>query len=610
MPRSPAEELRIESRRRQAAELYESGTQFPPGLKRLVAQCLAKQPEGRFQSANELATALRTLGAAGAEPAPPGVSQSQRRPCVAVLPLQNFSANKPETEYLVDGMTEALIAELAKMRTLRVVSRTTVMQFKDARKPLRQIAHDLEADSIVEGSLLLAGSRVRITAQLIGAETDEHLWAESYERETGHDVAMQGEVAREVARKISEVLLNQAYRSESRRVLATLIRLLGDFDLAEEALQEAFTAAVEQWSRDGFPPNPRAWLVSTGLFKVIDAVRGRARSDRSLGAVARRLDQITHADLARDDQEIEDDRLRLIFTCCHPALSHAAQVALTLREVCGLTTEEIAKAFFTSPVTMAQRIAQGKAKIRDAGIPYDVPSSADLPERLTSVLRVTYLVFNEGYAASSGKSLTRRDLTNEAIRLGRLIVELLPDPEAIGLLALMLLQESRRAARTSPTGDVILLEDQDRSRWNQAQIREGISLLERAMAIGRFGPYTIQAAIAAVHACAPIASATNWGQIVELYDALLQLEPSPVIDLNRAVAVAMRDGPEAGLALIDGIMGEGDLADYHLAHAARAEMCCRLGRTADARQSYERALALANQEPKRRFLQERLRKLE
>jgi RNA polymerase sigma-70 factor, ECF subfamily len=595
--------------RDEPADMDKSGTRFPPELKRLVARCLAKRPEERFQSARDLATALRTLGAAGAGPPPAIVPQSPTRPCVAVLPLQNFSANKPETEYIVDGMTEALIAELAKMRTLRVVSRTTVMQFKYAHKPLRQIAHELEADSIVEGSLLLAGSRVRITAQLIRAETDEHLWAESYQRDFGDALVMQSEIAREIAQKINEVLLNEAYRAESRRVLATLIRLLGDFDLAEEALREALTAAVEQWSRDGFPPHPRAWLVSTGLFKVIEALRSRAPSDASLRPVARRLDQISPADVAHDDQELEDDRLRLIFTCCHPALSHTVQVALTLREVCGLTIEEIARAFFMPPATMAQRIAQGKAKIRDAGIPYDVPSSADLPERLASVLRVTYLVFNEGYAASSGKSLTRRDLTDEAIRLGRLIVELLPDPEAMGLLALMLLQESRRAARTSPTGDVILLEDQDRSRWNQALIREGKSLLHRALASGRFGQYTIQAAIAAVHASAPIASATNWHQIVELYDALLQIEPSPVVELNRAVAVAMRDGPEAGLALIDDIMDGGDLADYHLAHAARAELCCRLGRTADARVSYERALTLTNQEPERHFLEGRLQKL-
>jgi RNA polymerase sigma-70 factor (ECF subfamily) len=595
--------------RDEPTDMDKSGVQFPLGLKRLIARCLAKQPEDRFQSANELMTALRTLGVPAVAPVPAPLSGTPTRPCVAVLPLDNFSANKPKTDFIVDGMTEALIAELAKMRTLRVVSRTTVMRFKDARKPLRQIAQELEADAIIEGSLLLAGSWVRITAQLIRAETDEHVWAESYQRQVSDVLAMQAEVARAAAQKINEVLLNEAYRNESRRVLATLIRLLGDFDLAEEALREAFTTAVEQWSRDGYPPNPRAWLVSTGLFKVLETVRGRAPSDASLRSVADRLDQITHAELARTDQEIEDDRLRLIFTCCHPALAHTTQVALTLREVCGLTTEEIARAFFTSPSTIAQRIAQGKAKIRDAGIPYDVPSPGDLPERLASVLRVTYLVFNEGYAASSGQSLTRRDLTDEAIRLGRLIVELLPDPEAIGLLALMLLQESRRAARTSPTGDVILLEHQDRSRWNQALIREGRSLLERALGTGRFGPYTIQAGIAAVHASAAVASATNWHQIVELYDLLLQNEPSPVVELNRAVAVAMRDGPEAGLALIDDILDRGDLAEYHLAHAARAELCSRLGRMADARQSYERALALAQQEPERRFLQERLKKL-
>jgi RNA polymerase sigma-70 factor (ECF subfamily) len=595
--------------RDEPTDMDRSGVQFPVGLKRLVGRCLAKQPEDRFQSANELVTALRTLGVPAASPIPAVASQPSTRPCVAVLPLENFSANKPETDFIVDGMTEELIAELAKMKTLRVVSRTTVMQFKEARKPLRQIAQELEADAIVEGSLLLAGSWVRITAQLIRAETDEHVWAESYQREVGNVFAMQAEVARIAAQKINEVLIHEAYRTESRRVLATLIRLLGDFDLAEEALREAFTAAVEQWSRDGYPSNPRAWLVSTGLFKVMETVRGRAPSDASLRSVADRLDQITHADLGRTDQEIEDDRLRLIFTCCHPALAHPTQVALTLREVCGLTTEEIARAFFTSPSTIAQRIAQGKAKIRDARIPYDVPSPGDLPERLASVLRVTYLVFNEGYAASSGQSLTRRDLSDEAIRLGRLIVELLPDPEAIGLLALMLLQESRRAARTSPTGDVILLENQDRSRWNQGLIREGKSLLERSLATGQFGPYTIQAAIGAVHASAPVASATNWHQIVELYDLLLQIEQSPVVELNRAVAVAMRDGPEAGLVLMDDILDRGDLTEYHLAHAARADLCSRLGRTADARQSYERALALAHQEPERRFLQERLRKL-
>jgi RNA polymerase sigma-70 factor, ECF subfamily len=405
------------------------------------------------------------------------------------------------------------------------------------------------------------------------------------------------------------VLFDEVYRSESRRVLATLIRLLGDFDLAEEALQEAFAAAVEQWPRDGMPPNPRAWLVSTGRFKVIDAVRRRARLDASLKGVARRLEDVAGANALRDDQDIEDDRLRLIFTCCHPALPQSTQVALTLREVCGLTTEEIARAMLTTPSTVAQRIVRGKAKIRDAGIPYHVPSSADLPERLASVLQVTYLVFNEGYAASSGASLTRHDLSDEAIRLGRLIVELLPDAEAIGLLALMLLQESRRAARTSPTGDVILLEDQNRSLWDQAHIREGRAHLERALASPPIGPYTIQAAIAAVHAEAPSAADTDWHQIVGLYDALLRIEPSPVVALNQAVAVAMRDGPEAGLGLIDDILENGDLADYHLAHAARADLCRRLGRTADARESYERALALATLEPERRFLHKRLQEL-
>jgi RNA polymerase sigma-70 factor (ECF subfamily) len=405
------------------------------------------------------------------------------------------------------------------------------------------------------------------------------------------------------------VLIDEVYRSESRRVLATLIRLLGDFDLAEEALQEAFAAAVEQWPRDGMPPNPRAWLVSTGRFKVIDAVRRRARLDASLKDVARRLEEVAGANAIRDDQEIEDDRLRLIFTCCHPALPESTQVALTLREVCGLTTEEIARALLTTPSTVAQRIVRGKAKIRDAGIPYHVPAAADLPERLASVLQVAYLVFNEGYAASSGESLTRHDLSEEAIRLGRLIVELLPDAESMGLLALMLLQESRRTARSSPAGDIILLEDQDRSLWDQLHIREGQAQLERALASPPVGPYTVQAAIAAVHAGAASAADTDWRQIVELYDVLLRIVPSPVVALNQAVAVAMRDGPEAGLALIDAILANGDLADYHLAHAARADLCRRLGRTAEARESYERALALAKQEPERRFLHKRLTEL-
>jgi RNA polymerase sigma-70 factor (ECF subfamily) len=398
------------------------------------------------------------------------------------------------------------------------------------------------------------------------------------------------------------------YRSESRQVLATLIRLLGDFDLAEEALHEAFAAAVEQWSRDGLPANPRAWLISTGRFRAVDTLRRRARLDASLTEVARRCDEVTRANAAREE-ELEDDRLRLIFTCCHPALASSTQVALTLREVCGLTTEEIARAFLTAPPTIAQRIVRGKAKIRDAGIPYQVPSGAELPERLDSVLAVVYLVFNEGYSASSGSSVTRSDLSEEAIRLGRLLVALLPDPEAMGLLALMLLQESRRAARTSPEGDLILLEDQDRSLWDRDKITEASSLVERAISSERFGVYTIQAAMAGVHAAAPTAAETDWGQMVALYDVLLRAEPSPVVALNRAVAVAMRDGPDAGLQLIDAILAGGELADYHLAHAARADLCRRLGRTADARTSYQRALALARQEPERRFLERRLQQL-
>jgi RNA polymerase sigma-70 factor (ECF subfamily) len=403
------------------------------------------------------------------------------------------------------------------------------------------------------------------------------------------------------------------YRSESRRVLATLIRLVGDFDLAEDALQEAFTAAVEQWPRDGIPANPRAWLVSTGRFKAIDTIRRRARFHESLPELAQRLDAGAEdpSDPASWEGEgVEDDRLRLIFTCCHPALSLEAQIALTLRTVCGLTTEAIAHAFLTQPATLAQRIVRAKAKIRDARIPYEVPTREDLPERLEGVLRVVYLVFNEGYSASSGPSLTRPDLSAEAIRLGRLLVELLPDPEAIGLLALMLLHESRRAARTSPTGDLVLLEHQDRSLWNRDQIAEGSALVERALASQQFGPYTLQAAIAAVHAGAPSTAATDWGRIVALYDILAQIEPSPVVELNRAVAVAMRDGPEAGLALIDTLLARGELAEYHLAHAARADLCRRLGRTAEAATSYRKALALAGQEPERRFIEGRLRELD
>jgi RNA polymerase sigma-70 factor (ECF subfamily) len=403
--------------------------------------------------------------------------------------------------------------------------------------------------------------------------------------------------------------VDAVYRSDSRRVLATLIRLLGDFDLAEDALQDAFAAAVEQWPRDGVPSNPRAWLVSTGRFKAIDAVRRRARFAAALPTLAEELDQSAADTAAWEDEGVEDDRLRLIFTCCHPALAPEAQIALTLRSVCGLTTEEIAHAFLMRPTTLAQRIVRAKAKIRDAGIPYVVPTQADLPERLDAVLHVIYLVFNEGYSASSGASLTRHDLSAEAIRLGRLLVELLPDPEAMGLLALMLLHDSRRAARTSPTGELVLLDDQDRSLWNRKQIDEGSALVERSLSTNRFGPYTLQAAIVAVHAMAPTAAATDWGRIVSLYDVLAQVEPSPIVELNRAVAVAMRDGPEAGLALIDALLARGELVDYHLAHSARADLCRRLGRTAEARAAYERALALTQQEPERRFLERRLAEL-
>jgi RNA polymerase sigma-70 factor (ECF subfamily) len=409
---------------------------------------------------------------------------------------------------------------------------------------------------------------------------------------------MQNDVEAHVRDRVDAI-----YRSDSRRVLATLIRLLGDFDLAEEALHDAFAAAVERWPEDGVPRNPSTWLVSTGRFKAIDRLRRSSRFDSTDGAA---LERFAQDEEPETDDSVEDDRLRLIFTCCHPALSADAQIALTLREVCGLTTEEVARAFLTPASTLAQRIVRAKSKIRDAGIPYEIPSLSDLPDRLDSVLHVIYLVFNEGYFASAGPEVTRESLSAEAIRLGRLLVELLPEPEAIGLLGLMLLHEARRAGRTSSLGDVILLEDQDRALWNRDQIQEGVTLVERALTSRRIGPYSLQAAIAAVHAEARDTASTDWAQIVALYDLLLKAEPSAVIELNRAAAIAMRDGPEAGLELIDRILAMGELENYYPAHAARGELCRRLGRVSDAKAAYRRTLELVTQEPERRFLERRL----
>ena len=410
-----------------------------------------------------------------------------------------------------------------------------------------------------------------------------------------------------VPEQLSETI-ETLYRSESGRVLATLVRLLGDLDVAEEAMHEAFAAALESWSQAGIPDNPRPWLISTARFKAIDGMRRRARFDSAQKDLTLYLEARAN-DVALTDEEIDDDRLRLIFTCCHPALPPEGQVALTLRELCGLTTEEIARAFLITPATLAQRIVRAKTKIRETRIPYEVPTPQELPERLGAVLQVIYLVFNEGYSAAAGAEVTRAELTGEAIRLGRLLMELQPEPEVMGLLSLMLLQESRRAARTSATGELILLENQDRSLWNREQIAEGVALLEKSLKSRRFGSYTLQAAIAAVHAEAESVAATDWRQIVALYDQLLRIQPSPVVQLNRAVAIAMRDGPAVGLAHIDAVLERGGLANYYLAHSARADMCRRLGRTAEARASYEKALALTQQEPERQFLQARIRQL-
>ena len=432
---------------------------------------------------------------------------------------------------------------------------------------------------------------------------------------TIHQVIVMSERSPEPIDEQIRELLDSLYRVDSGRILATLIRLLGDFDLAEEAMHEAFAAALSLWPRSGVPGNPRPWLISTARFKAIDTLRRRARFDASQDELARYLEaQGSAAEDSNEEESLEDDRLRLIFTCCHPALPPEARVALTLREVCGLTTEEIARGFLITPRTLAQRIVRAKAKIRETPIPYEVPAPHDLPERLGAVLHVIYLVFNEGYSAAAGREVTRAELTGEAIRLGRLLCELRSEqlrsePEVIGLLSLMLLQESRHDARSSSTGELILLEHQDRSLWNREQIAEGLALLEKALKSPHFGSYTLQAAIAAVHAQAESVAATDWRQIVALYDRLQRIHPSPVVQLNRAVAIAMCDGPEAGLAQIDALLEQGELANYYLAHSARADLYRRLGRTAEARASYEKALALTQQEPERQFLQERIRQL-
>ena len=404
--------------------------------------------------------------------------------------------------------------------------------------------------------------------------------------------------------------ISRLYSTQSRRIFATLVRLLGDFDIAEEALQDAFAAAVQQWPSEGVPKNPRAWLVSAGRFKAIDKIRRQKRFTEKLPEVAHQREEILLGQMEQEDHDVADDRLRLIFTCCHPALSGDIQIALTLREVCGLTTEEVANAFLITHTTMAQRLVRGKSKIRKAGIPYAVPAMGELRERLDAVLAVIYLVFNEGYSPSGGESLTRPNLSAEAIRLGRLVLELHPDPEAMGLLALMLLHESRRRARTSASGDIVLLDDQDRDLWDAEAIQEGQALVVRALPLGEPGPYALQAAIAAVHSEAAQASDTDWKQIVALYDLLLQKSPSPVVELNRAVALAMRDGPEVGLSTVDIVLARGTLDDYHLAHAARADLCRRLGKMREAKEAYLRALHLANQEPEKRYLQRRIRELD